>query len=345
MRTRIKLLSVALVAIMALTVMSSAALVTAQGSLAPTLVSVTSTPQPAVVGIPVTVSVTFSVAAGATQGTLVSLQFTWPDGSMTGTSSYLPGGTQTVSTTWTPTQAGTAYVDIVGGWTDVATNTGGPMGPYAYSFSVISTQQTQLSATVAPAVVAVNHPFWINGTLSTTANTPVAGAAVQLQQYVSGAWTNVAGATATTTPTGAYSISTSEPTAGTYQYQTTYAGNATYAGSTSNSVSVKVVSKTSVLQDYTTLLTTMNQLPNSAFLPGTKLLLLAAVGVSDLQARANDYGAAAATLQLAVLPHMDGCSATGSPNSNDWVRTCAAQGQLYPQVQNLIQELQALQHS
>jgi len=27
------------------------------------------------------------------------------------------------------------------------------------------------------------------------------------------------------------------------------------------------------------------------------------------------------------------------------VRTCAAQGQLYPQVQNLIQELQALQGS
>jgi hypothetical protein len=33
---------------------------------------------------------------------------------------------------------------------------------------------------------------------------------------------------------------------------------------------------------------------------------------------------------------------TGKPDSDDWVRTCAAQGQLYPQVQNLIQELKAL---
>jgi hypothetical protein len=39
---------------------------------------------------------------------------------------------------------------------------------------------------------------------------------------------------------------------------------------------------------------------------------------------------------------MDGCAKTGKPGSDDWVRTCAAQGQPYPQVQNLIQELQAL---
>jgi hypothetical protein len=30
---------------------------------------------------------------------------------------------------------------------------------------------------------------------------------------------------------------------------------------------------------------------------------------------------------------------------NTWIRTCAAKGQLYPQVQSLIQETQALQGS
>jgi|GEM_PF-2526486 hypothetical protein len=34
-----------------------------------------------------------------------------------------------------------------------------------------------------------------------------------------------------------------------YQYRTTYAGNDTYAGTNSTSVSVKVVSKTSVLAE------------------------------------------------------------------------------------------------
>ncbi|MGA2885559.1 MAG: hypothetical protein ABSE80_10450 [Halobacteriota archaeon] len=44
-----------------------------------------------------------------------------------------------------------------------------------------------------------------------------------------------------------------------------------------------------------------------------------------------------------MLARTDGYAATGKPDNNDWVRTCAAQAQLYPQVQNLIQELQALQ--
>jgi hypothetical protein len=59
----------------------------------------------------------------------------------------------------------------------------------------------------------------------------------------------------------------------------------------------------------------------------------------------GNYAGAATELKTALLPRMDGCAATGKPDSDDWVRTCAAQGQLYPQVQQLIQELQALQGS
>jgi C1A family cysteine protease len=107
----------------------------------------------------------------------------------------------------------------------------------------------------------------------------------------------------------------------------------------------EVVSKASVLADINALKNTINHLPNSAFIPGTKTALLSLVSVTELQVKFNLYGGAATTLQKTVLPRMDGCAKTGKPDSDDWVRTCAAQGQLYPQVQNLIQELQALQGS
>jgi outer membrane protein assembly factor BamB len=197
----------------------------------------------------------------------------------------------------------------------------------------------------APPLFATNKPFGVNGTLRTTDGTPAAGATIQLQKNVSGTWTNVAGKTATTTATGAYRISTSEPVVGTYQYRTSYAGNATYVGTNSTSVSVKVVSKVSVLNDLVALGNTVSTLPVSAFMPGTRITALTVIGAAEINVGVGGYGGAAATLQTSLLPRTNGCSATGKPDSDDWVRTCAAQGQLYPQVQNLIQELQALQGS
>lgn len=94
-----------------------------------------------------------------------------------------------------------------------------------------------------------------------------------------------------------------------------------------------------------TLRLTVMGIPSSAFLPGTKIATLALISAAEINVRVGNPGAAATELKTALLPHISGCSATGKPDSNDWVRTCAAQGQLYPQVQNLIQELQALQGS
>jgi C1A family cysteine protease len=122
----------------------------------------------------------------------------------------------------------------------------------------------------------------------------------------------------------------------------TYGAENSYAA---NIHAFEVVSKASVLADINALKNTINHLPNSAFIPGTKTALLSLVSVTELQVKFNLYGGAATTLQKAVLPRMDGCAKTGKPDSDDWVRTCAAQGQLYPQVQSLIQELQALQGS
>ena len=97
---------------------------------------------------------------------------------------------------------------------------------------------TTLNATISTTTAYVNENFTINGTLNAT--DPIAGAPIQLQKNVSGTWTNVTGKTNTTTATGAYTISTSEPAVGTYQYRTTYDGNDIYANATSSSVSVTV---------------------------------------------------------------------------------------------------------
>jgi len=199
--------------------------------------------------------------------------------------------------------------------------------------------------TNAPPLFATNKPFGVNGTLKTTDGTPVVGATIQLQENVSGTWANVTGKTATTTATGAYRISMSEPIVGTYQYRTTFDGNATYIGTNSTSVSVRVVSKASVLNDLVALGNTVSTLPISAFTPGTRVAALAVIGTAEINVGVGSYSGAATTLQASLLQRTNGCSASGKPDSDDWVRTCAAQSQLYPQVQNLIQELQALQGS
>ena len=46
--------------------------------------------------------------------------------------------------------------------------------------------------------------------------------------------------------------------------------------------------------------------------------------------RAGNYGAAATELKNALAPRTDGCNATGKPDSDDWVRTCAAPVQVCP---------------
>ncbi len=74
--------------------------------------------------------------------------------------------------------------------------------------------------------------------------------------------------------------------------------------------------------------------------PDTKVAALAVIGAAEVNVRAGRYGGATTELKSALLPRMDGFAKSGKPDSNDWVRTCTAQGQLYPQVQHIIQALQ-----
>jgi hypothetical protein len=102
--------------------------------------------------------------------------------------------------------------------------------------------QTSLNATVngvTSTSVPVNTSFTISGTLNVTGGTGIYNQPIQLQLNESGTWTNVS--TPTTTDTsGNYSFSLSEPTAGTYQFQTTYAGVPNLMAATSNVVTVSM---------------------------------------------------------------------------------------------------------
>lgn len=129
---------------------------------------------------------------------------------------------------------------------------------------------------------------------------------------------------------------------GTYKMQLIV--NDGYVNSAPDTVTVMVKpTKATVLQDLTTLKTTINNLPASSFKPGTKNAILVVLNAAELQVKFNRYAPAATTLQKVVLPRMDGCAKTRTLESNDWVRTCGAQGLLYPQVDYVIQELQWLQ--
>lgn len=86
----------------------------------------------------------------------------------------------------------------------------------AVSDAAVATHMTL----VVPATATTNTAFVVTGVLTTTGGVGIANQTVQLQK----AGANVSGKTATTNSTGAYSISVTEATAGTYTYQVVYAG-------------------------------------------------------------------------------------------------------------------------
>jgi len=98
----------------------------------------------------------------------------------------------------------------------------------------------QLSLIPSNATPTVGQSTTFSGTLQTTQNSTTIGSAIiQFQSSTDNTtWSNVA--TDVTNATGGYQFSCNESAAGTYYFRTTYAGNATYANATSNTVSVNV---------------------------------------------------------------------------------------------------------
>jgi hypothetical protein len=97
---------------------------------------------------------------------------------------------------------------------------------------------TLTAAARSPAPVGRN--ITITGNL-TTGSTAIKNQTITLQRSIDNkTWATVAGHTNTTNATGGYTLTTKEPTAGTYYYRGYYSGNATYAAATSKGVKVVV---------------------------------------------------------------------------------------------------------
>jgi 5-hydroxyisourate hydrolase-like protein (transthyretin family) len=201
----------------------------------PTTLTATANVTTTGINTPFTINGTLSVSSVGLSGQIITLQK-----NVSGTWQNVAGKTNTTTSTGTyristsePTAGAYQYRTTYAGTPSILPATSNVVNV------TVGPQTTRLSAVATPTTINASVPFTINGTLNDTSG-PISGATIQLQKNVSGTWQNVAGKTNTTTSTGAYRISTSEPTAGAYQYRTIYAGNVTYTNATSNVVSVNV---------------------------------------------------------------------------------------------------------
>ena len=58
--------------------------------------------------------------------------------------------------------------------------------------------------------------------------------------------------------------------------------------------------------------------------------------------QAGNYAGALSQLQNDILGKTDGCANSGAPDNNDWIKDCASQAVVYPQVLNAIAAVRAL---
>jgi Na+-transporting NADH:ubiquinone oxidoreductase subunit NqrC len=62
--------------------------------------------------------------------------------------------------------------------------------------------------------------------------------------------------------------------------------------------------------------------------------------IADIEA--GNYANALDKLQHDILGKTDGCANTGAPDSNDWIKDCASQGEVYPLILDVIDILRGL---
>ncbi len=128
---------------------------------------------------------------------------------------------------------GTTWYDLYDGGPSYVANI------HAFELSALS---PTLTATASPKTVLLNENFTTSGMLSASTG-GLGNANVTLQRSTNNVtFTNVT--TNVTNAAGGYQFSKNESAAGTYYYETTYAGNATYGNATSNTVSVNVTTTT-----------------------------------------------------------------------------------------------------
>lgn len=130
--------------------------------------------------------------------------------------------------------------------------------------------------------------------------------------------------------------------AGTYKFQLIV--NDGFSNSAPSTVTITVTSsKTTVVQDLQNVQATVVKLDSSNFInknaqKGLTNDLFSAIKAVD----AGQYQKAVDQLRT-TLKKTDGCAITGSPDKSDVIKNCDAQGQIYPDLVNVIKEINTLQ--
>ncbi len=153
--------------------------------------------------------------------------------------------------------------------------------------------------------------------------------------------------TATTGPGGVYSMTVGPYSDGDYAFKAIAAeSSVNHPSVESGPLNVHVAAPTPVsVVEHTEAIqqTIKNDVPATAFknpnMAGAFNNKLSAV-INDINA--GNYANAISKLQKDLIPKTDGCAVSNAPDSNDWVKTCPEQAQIYPQLISLLNELQQL---
>ncbi len=118
-----------------------------------------------------------------------------------------------------------------------------------------------------------------------------------------------------------------------------------YVDSDPATVQIMVITaQTEAVQETQTIQTTITSLDTSVLKNTTMQNALSnKLNAVIANIAAGNYASALDQLQNDILLKTDGCAKNGAPDKNDWIKTCADQGQVYPYVMNLIQSLQSMQ--
>jgi hypothetical protein len=100
-----------------------------------------------------------------------------------------------------------------------------------------------------------------------------------------------------------------------------------------------VVSADPIIEDLIKAITAINALDSSAFKNrNLRKTLINKINTAIAYMEQGLYSQAKSLLG-GILKKVDGCAKKGAPDNNDWIITCEAQTQVYPNIQSAIDEL------
>jgi hypothetical protein len=206
---------------------STAALKITVGTLTPTALTITTNNATPAVNRPFTLSGTLTADGTPLSGRSITLNRVDPSGHLSAANTTTTDATGAYAITRSePTPGSYSYQAVFNG-----DGTSPPSTSVVITRTVGTRTPSALSITTNNATPAVNRPFTLSGTL-TAGTTPLSGRSITLNRKDPSGHLSAANTT-TTDATGAYAITRSEPTPGSYSYQAVFSGDGTSAPSTS----------------------------------------------------------------------------------------------------------------